>query len=516
MMLLLPGLSQNGIALEKDQTENQILLHQIQERIKENDAMWNASYNTMFTKDHSYSVLGCILEEETEEYDDFHQPLDSTDMFFPDEFDWRNVNQTNWVTPIKNQASCGSCTAFGTIASLESMLKISYNMKYDADLSEAHLFFCSGRNCNSGMALSEAATFVKHIGVTDEECFPYEPKDMDCSLKDDNWEDRVVTADYGTARRPAGIKEALVDYGPVLASFTVYEDFNAYTGGIYEHVTGSQVGGHAVTIIGYNDDPGYWICKNSWGKGWGEDGFFKIKYRECGIDETVYYFTDITGNIPPEKPIPLSPLNGETVSTTLNLSWQESIDQDGSQVHYTVYLTEGYYLDEDDVFIEDIVEPSVEITDLETNTIYTWKVIAVDEKGSEAGSEEITFSTLPPIAPIVQGSSAPRVRREYTYTASIDNAIGDEYYWFFKWGDETDSGWLGPYDADEEVSASHTWKNKGEYTIKVRYKVDGELSQWTVLPISTPQTKASFAYRVLDFIHSFLSLDQPIIGILKK
>jgi len=66
--------------------------------------------------------------------------------------------------------------------------------------------------------------------------------------------------------------------------FDVYEDFYEYDGGIYERNSNKYTGGHIVAIVGYSDAGQYWICKNSWTTGWGEDGYFRIKYGECGID----------------------------------------------------------------------------------------------------------------------------------------------------------------------------------------------------------------------------------------
>jgi C1A family cysteine protease len=80
------------------------------------------------------------------------------------------------------------------------------------------------------------------------------------------------------------IKNWISTKGHVCASFIVYEDFYSYKSGVYKYVTGAKLGGHCVTIVGYNDNPGYWICKNSWDKGWGEQGFFRIAYGQCGID----------------------------------------------------------------------------------------------------------------------------------------------------------------------------------------------------------------------------------------
>ena len=71
--------------------------------------------------------------------------------------------------------------------------------------------------------------------------------------------------------------------------FDVYADFMSYKGGIYQHVSGSRQGGHAIKIIGYGKEGNveYWICANSWGPAWGESGYFRIAFGQCGIDKTV-------------------------------------------------------------------------------------------------------------------------------------------------------------------------------------------------------------------------------------
>lgn len=66
--------------------------------------------------------------------------------------------------------------------------------------------------------------------------------------------------------------------GPVEVLFYVYEDFYSYKSGVYKHVTGDDLGGHAVKLLGWGVENGepYWLCANSWGTGFGENGFFKI------------------------------------------------------------------------------------------------------------------------------------------------------------------------------------------------------------------------------------------------
>jgi len=54
--------------------------------------------------------------------------------------------------------------------------------------------------------------------------------------------------------------------GPVEASFDVYEDFLTYKSGVYNHVTGKDLGGHSIKILGWGVEGGvsYWLVANSW------------------------------------------------------------------------------------------------------------------------------------------------------------------------------------------------------------------------------------------------------------
>jgi len=72
------------------------------------------------------------------------------------------------------------------------------------------------------------------------------------------------------------------------ACFDVYEDFYHYTCGVYGHLTGGKEGSHCVCVVGYDDVGKYWICKNSWGTGWGSGGYFYIAYGQCGIDDGMW------------------------------------------------------------------------------------------------------------------------------------------------------------------------------------------------------------------------------------
>jgi hypothetical protein len=81
---------------------------------------------------------------------------------------------------------------------------------------------------------------------------------------------------------------------------------------------------------------------------------------------------------------------------------------------------------------------------------------------------------------------------QYPYSTSTSDPDGDQVYYWFDWGDNSNSGWLGPYDSGEECTASHTWTSQGNYKIRVKAKdTNGAQSQWSdSLAISMPRNKA--------------------------
>ncbi len=95
---------------------------------------------------------------------------------------------------------------------------------------------------------------------------------------------------------PEQIMEQIYLYGPMETGFNVYRDFFNYKSGVYHHISGDLAGGHAVKIIGWGNEKGvdYWLCVNSWGPMWGDNGLFKIKMGDSGIDESVWACTPDT------------------------------------------------------------------------------------------------------------------------------------------------------------------------------------------------------------------------------
>ncbi len=203
-------------------------------------------------------------------------------------FDWRNHNGLHAVSPIEDQGSCGSCWAFASTAQLESQMLI-HGAQSMPDESEQVLVSCGGvGNCNGG-TLGLAAAYLQMYGLPPASYFPYTATNNSCSNAHSGWKSQTTKIDaYLPVPTTLGIpnvdaiKSALALYGPLSTSFKVYDDFYNYGSGVYSYTSGNFDGWHAVLIVGYDDPRQAFIVKNSWGASWGENGFFKIAYKEVG------------------------------------------------------------------------------------------------------------------------------------------------------------------------------------------------------------------------------------------
>lgn len=288
-------------------------LSAIQEAIASSNADWEAGITTVSElSDTEKKILlgytpppGAPSLEEQEQagaaaLTDYLTARSFNSFGAPAALDWRN-NGGNFVTDVKNQGSCGSCVAFGTIASVESQIKILRGAAFAINLSEAHLFYCharsENRNCGNGWWPDKAFNFFQSQGVTEEAYYPYTAGDQNCTGKLSGWDSNLTKiTGYSKINGIEAIKEYVATKGPVEACFSVYNDFYNYRTGVYRYATGALLGGHCVCIVGYDTAGGYWICKNSWGTSFGESGFFKIAFGQCGIEGQVYGASGIVNN----------------------------------------------------------------------------------------------------------------------------------------------------------------------------------------------------------------------------
>ncbi|MBN1544049.1 DUF333 domain-containing protein, partial [Candidatus Woesearchaeota archaeon] len=246
----------------------------------------------------------------------------------PASLDWRNYNGYNWVTPVRNQGSCGSCWAFSAIGSMEAKKNIQHSNPYlDPDIAEEYVVSdcltnsvydtcCGGYN-------SDVFQYARDSGITDESCFPYSEScdcpslcgssctystlipfacsDWTCSNRCGTWSSRLWTISsytYSSSPSDATIKQYLYDYGPLSVCLGIGSSYGgSFDGNNIYRCTDDSGTNHCVVLVGYNDSGGYWIIKNSWGSGWNGDGYYKLGYGECHVSK-ITYASSVNSNFP--------------------------------------------------------------------------------------------------------------------------------------------------------------------------------------------------------------------------
>jgi len=243
----------------------------------------------------------------------------------PESFDWRNVDGVNYVSPVRNQAQCGSCYAYSALGMMESRFRIASNNTLQPTLSTQDIVSCSNysQGCEGGFPYLVAGKYGRDYGFIDEACYPYEGRDTECrpfvNPQPGCTHRRYRTSSYYYVGGYYGLsneermKQEIMANGPISVSFEVYDDFKYYRGGVYTHQFTKYLSdpenpfhlvNHAVLMVGWgvtNDDKRipYWIVKNSWGTSWGENGYFRILRGsdepggECAIESLTVAATPV-------------------------------------------------------------------------------------------------------------------------------------------------------------------------------------------------------------------------------
>jgi len=202
------------------------------------------------------------------------------------------------VSPVTNQKQCGSCVAFASMAAIETCFKKTAGGDF-GDYSEQQLVDCGyGSYGASGCNGASSYSYIKYVAeksldLTHESTYPYlntAPKLTCPTTAPYNRGARVSSSYYTYSGTEEKLKQAVYEHGAVVTTVAAAGPFSSYGGGVFSGCTSSSTD-HAVTVVGYGTSGGedYWLIKNSWGTGWGEGGFIRLKrgVGMCGVGSAI-------------------------------------------------------------------------------------------------------------------------------------------------------------------------------------------------------------------------------------
>ncbi|UUX92572.1 lectin like domain-containing protein [Methanoplanus endosymbiosus] len=237
----------------------------------------------------------------------------------PESYDLRDHGR---MTSVKNQSKCGSCWTFATYGSLESLLLGEEKMDFDFsenNMKNKHGFdkgCCDGGNYEMSTAyltrwaLPDDVTW--YSGPVSETADPYDPFSCNGSPPAPEIQKHVQDVYFLPQQSPDDnslAKSVIMDCGALAAAFQVnwspgFNMESEYPSYYFNSSYGMNInGGHAITIAGWDDEyskdnfnvvppgDGAYLVKNSWGTGWGNEGYFYISYYDEYINDDMAFFT---------------------------------------------------------------------------------------------------------------------------------------------------------------------------------------------------------------------------------
>ncbi|MDZ4726412.1 MAG: C1 family peptidase [Leptospira sp.] len=333
-----------------------------------------------------------------------------------------SVDLSSKMPPVGNQGQQNSCVAWASGYAIKSYLAKSGGKfsSYDPPFaggngknvfSPAFIYNQQNGGKDEGLYYYKTMDFLQKSGVVPWSSMPYSDKDYrsqpSASAKQEAMNYRIKSYSRLNIKKPDDIKRVLAGGNVVLFGIVIDDAFYKVKGSeIYDQAGGKSYGGHAMTIVGYDDNKkskkghqGAFKFQNSWGDRWGDKGFGWLSYGMLAsvgqeayalIDDTKINNTPNTNNVVVK---PLSPPNNVNASRgesdiKITLNWEAS----AGAINYQIQRR-----DEEEKNFTDIAYSNTTSfidTNVTPSTTYFYRVISMSNEESSGASKEVEGYTL--------------------------------------------------------------------------------------------------------------------------
>jgi len=199
----------------------------------------------------------------------------------------RKVDLRPLCSAVEQQDQLNSCTANAVVGAME-MLERKQGLP-QRDLSRLFVYWNTrvldgSTGKDAGAYISSAMRAVKASGACLESIWPYNVRAVFSKPSTGAYRDGMLrqAVEYARVAQGSGVLQALNGGLPVVYGTMLYESFEAVTGqtGVVPIPAPgeTQVGGHAMLIVGYDLDSKTYLVRNSWGAKWGLAGYCKVPF----------------------------------------------------------------------------------------------------------------------------------------------------------------------------------------------------------------------------------------------
>ena len=387
------------------------------------------------------------------------------------------VDLSDLMPPVGNQGQQSSCVAWSTAYANKSYheyverkdrgawtYKSGNAPNYKNLFSPAFIYNQINGGKDNGSTISDAMSLIVSKGALPWEAMPYTEKNY---LKQPTPDQLQLAAKYKAKEfqrlrynEPNEIKNQLAQGRPVVVGILINENIYEIGKKIYKEAKGANLGGHAITLVGYDDSTNAFKYQNSWGVEWGDKGFGYIDYkyftRVCksafvmidAIDpnpgpeiadnkqEIIVQPIPVDNTVNPDEKAELTPpeeinASNGNFSNKIVLTWTPS----PKAIGYEIYRS----IPDEDNFVQVGLSQNTQFEDtgVQPEMAYAYKITAVSEEdvsemsqGTAIGYARASKNDIPPKITSVLASDAKYPDKIVLEWEPLENVTG---YQVYKW-----------------------------------------------------------------------------------